>query len=163
MQGVETTQVTLNKKGSFNLRHGISWIPRARTPGWPSETLKPGLCLCLSGISWTFIFPSADISFLLTGELQELRAPRSITNHLEFLSQIHIFHEGIWLVWYSLWIGFPFVKWCHQLSPDTSSLKSATMTKGSTLVGLERRQFSEKHMSWIDKLASTPRHHPTGI
>ena len=45
MQGRETTQVTLNKKQSFNLTHGISWIPRARTSGWPLEELKPGLSL----------------------------------------------------------------------------------------------------------------------
>lgn len=36
----ETTRVILNKKGSFIFMHGLSWIPRARTPGWPLERLK---------------------------------------------------------------------------------------------------------------------------
>lgn len=38
------------------------------------------------------------------------------------------------------------------------------MTKECTLVGLEGKPFSEKqHRSRTGKLASTPRHHPTGI
>lgn len=78
-QGRETTRLILNKKGSFIFMHGLSWIPRARTPGWPLERLKPGLSLCFSGTSSLFPSETSHFSLVESCKTSQLKGP-SLTN-----------------------------------------------------------------------------------
>ena len=158
MQGRETTQVTLNKKQSFNLTHGISWIPRARTSGWPLEELKPGLSLPF----WYFMKFNLSLSrHLISPSWRATRPPSSRAHHQ--LIKVSVSNPNFSRVnLIGLSIVFPYIKWYCQLSPEARASESATMTKESTLVGLGReavlREAAHEMNRQIGQHSKTPPH-----